>query len=989
MALPSSIRYLPRRAHVFSTAAVVYLILKLTSWANRLLSRDDDNVDDAWAAANTRAAKRILRTATARRGLWIKCCQYVAARQDALPPEYGQVLSKSLDDCPPSPAKSVLATVNHQLAQTKLGIEFNQLHSRQVNVNDLFDDFDPANPIASASIAQVHTATLKQDGRQVVLKVQHPGVRPMLLQDLEDLKTLLRWIAGAEPKYDMRPVLDAWIEMVPRETNFLNEMRNLQAVKATLDASDAPHLAAKAYVPEPLPELTSDKLFVMEYINGCKVSDYATMDKHAVDRERLVTEITRSFGNQLFIAKVFSGDPHPGNFLVHKLENGGEPVLLDFGICVNVKDRIRMGFAKLILAAINNDSYSLIQSLGDVGVQLNRADPVASLDIIKFLFRTTASREQSREEQQAIKKRLEDRETEIEKNERDTQVQDVFTAAPADSDKGSGTKKKRESRSPIDSFPGDLVFFFRSLGMLRGLATSLDVRHSYLETLRPFAEHALLTSCPQSERATGPVLKPVSVSGRKAARAARILEKVFAKLQENDMMIGMQVAAYKNGKLVLNMAAGQMGRYNPRPVHPDSVFNSFSSTKGLSSILFASIQDEHEINYDDLVKSHWPEYGTAGKEETTVRNILSHSAGLARSLPADLPMTRLRDDWQGIIKHLEQARAEFVPGSKTEYHALTFGWLVAGLIQKVTGKSYQDNLQGLVQKLGIEDECYCGTMPEDLWPDVPESRVASLSSSIIQDLQDGPVSKFIKKAFATRKSGEGSEESRGDESGKETEEDVGDLKGQTEKVMKALNLPSSGVTNAPAYILDTNFFNHPVMRAGFVPSANGHFSARALAKLYGAVANDGVVDDVRVLAAGRAAKMQEKMFDIDERGDRSWGAGLTLYDAIDSRGRKLNNAVIGHGGIGGSMAFAVPSENFAMAVTLNKLNAVSISAAMVISVICKAFDVPTPVWYHMFANKARMALADSGEDGFQDESSIMDKVFGGDAETDVMKMLVG
>lgn len=986
--LPSSVRYLPRRFHVFSTAAVVYILLKLTSVLNRLLSRTPDRADDAWSGANTRAARRILRTATARRGLWIKCCQYVAARSDALPPEYPEVLSQSLDDCRPTPACAVLKCVNEQLRQTERGQRWREERGREVDVDDLFDGFDPEKPIASASIAQVHTATLKENGRSVVLKVQHPGVRPMLLQDLEDLKTLLNWIAGAEPKFDMRPVLDAWIEMVPRETDFLNEMRNQQAVRDTLTDRQVPHLAARAYVPDPIPELTSDKLFVMEFIDGCKVTDVDTMDKHGVDRERLITEITRSFGSQLFVSKVFSGDPHPGNFLVHDLENGGRPVLLDFGICVDVVEKTRLGFARLVLSAIDNDSYSLIQSLGDVGVKLNRADPVASLDIIKYLFRTTAPREQARMEQTAFRKDLEARESDIRRNEMDTAVNEAFEGELPDSQKA----KKREMRSPIDSFPGDLVFFFRSLGMLRGLAVTLGVRHSYLETLRPFARHALHASCPEDERIKEHVYRPLHAKGRKAGRASAILQRIFSRLREKDMMIGMQVAVYKDGELALNIASGQRARYDLRPVKPDSVFNSFSSTKGLSSILFASLQDEHDIQYEDLVTKHWPEYAAGGKGDTTVGQLLSHSAGLPYTLPEELPMTRLRDDWQGIIKHLEEAEPSFKPGSKSEYHALTFGWLVAGLISKATGSTYQEHLRTLTEKLEIQDECFCGTMPKELLTDVPGSRVASLSSSIFQDLQDGPIGKLIKQANMKREGEVQPTEVSGAKSSDGADDVIaktGDVKGQTDKILKDLNLPGAGISKAPAYILDVNFFNHPVLRAGFVPSANGHFSARALAKLFGAVANDGVVDGTRILAPGRAKKMQTKFFDVDFRGDRGWGAGLTLYSAIDRHGKEHKHIAIGHGGIGGSFAFAIPSENFAMAVTLNKLNAVSLSAAIAIAVVCKAFEVPTPSWYHMFAKRAMQAFKEGSQEGFKDEASLMEKVLSGDGDTDVMKILVG
>lgn len=987
-ALPSALRYLPRRLHVFSTATVVYIILKTTQLINRWLKRDDESSDTAWSEANTRAAKKVLRTAVSRRGLWIKCCQYIAARADALPPEYAEVLSKCLDDCPPTPAKHVRATVQEELKATPAGKRFFDTHGRHITIEDVYEGFDDTSPIASASIAQVHIATLKESGRKVVLKIQHPGIRPMLLQDLEDLKTLLRWIAGAEPKYDMRPVLDAWIDMVPLETNFLNEMKNLKRVKASL-VEGPEYLRANAYVPEPLEDYTSDRVFVMEYIDGCKVTDVDVMEKHQVRRKELVTEINRSFGNQLFVGNVFSGDPHPGNFLVHRLDDGGAPVLLDFGICVEVSANLRRGFAKLILAAVDNDSYSLIQAMGDVGVKLNRADPVASLDVIKYLFRTTSNRDQSRKEQDEMKKNLEGRKDEIEKNEKDTPISDVFSREEQAMD--DKKPKKRESRAPIDSFPGDLVFFFRSLGMLRGLAVSLDVQISYLEILRPFAEYALRAECPKSEALKEVVYRPIFTKGPRPAVAARALVKVFDKLYEKNMMIGMQVAAYRNGELVLNMAGGRMGKYDDRPVKPDSVFNSFSSTKGLSAIMLASLQDEHGVEYNDPVTKYWPEYAQGGKGETTIADILSHSAGLANALPEDMAMMRLRDDWQGLIKHLESAKPSCAPGEKSEYHVLTFGWLVAGLIAHITGKSYQDQLVSFAQKLDIADECFCGTMPKELLPDEPGGRVAALSSSIFQDLQDGPIGKAIKQANAKNRENDISHTRDGEhpqDAAAEATENMGDIHGQTDRVLKDLNFPASGLLQAPAYILDLNFFNHPVLRAGFLPSANGHFSARALAKLYAAVANDGIVERKRILAPGRAEKMQTKFCDVALRGNRAWGAGLTLYDCVDSKGNEIRYGGIGHGGIGGSFAFAVPSKKFSMAVTVNKLNALSLSAAIVVAVVCRTMDIPMPSWYHMFASKAMKSFKEDDVGDLSDEAGLIDKILNSE-ETDVMKMLVG
>eukprot|EP00178_Gracilaria_changii_P003463 TRINITY_DN1511_c0_g1_i1.p1 TRINITY_DN1511_c0_g1~~TRINITY_DN1511_c0_g1_i1.p1 ORF type:complete len:990 (-),score=157.45 TRINITY_DN1511_c0_g1_i1:2202-5171(-) len=985
--IPSLVRYLPRRAHVFSTAAVVYLILKTTQLINRTFGRNDEQCDQAWIRANTRAAQRILRTSTARKGLWIKCCQYVAARSDALPPEYAAVLSKSLDDCPPTPPAVVQLTVTEQLRETVYGKQFQSKHARPITIDDVFDHFDATFPIASASIAQVHIATLKSTGRKVVLKVQHPGIRPMLLQDLEDLKTLLTWIAGAEPKYDMRPVLDAWIKMVPLETNFLNELANLEDVKNTL--KHAPKsLVADAYVPEPLPHLTSDKLLVMEFIDGCKVTDMKTMDEFSVNRDDLIANITRSFGLQLFVGKVFSGDPHPGNFLVHKLSDGGQPVLLDFGICVRVEDTVRRGFARMILAAIENDSYSILQALSEVGVNLNRADPTASLDVIKYLFRTTAPPEESMNEQNAMRKKYENNEEEVERNARDTSIHQAFSEES--SDESDNRPQKRESRSPVDSFPGDLVFFFRSLGMLRGLASSLQVRHSYLEALKPYAEYSMTESCPKEERMKEVVYRPIVAGGANGAKkAAHVLQKVFSRLYEKNMMIGMQVAAYKDGKLVLNVASGRMGLHDMHPVTNKTLFNSFSCTKGLTSILFAYLQDEYGVKYDDLVTKYWPEYGQNGKQSTTVGHILSHSAGLSQTLPEDMNMARLRDDWEGIIKHFETAKPVHTPGEKSEYHAIAFGWLVAGLIMKITGKTYQHYLRELAGKLGIESECFCGTMTDELLSDNSVGQIASLSSSLITDIKEGALGRAMQMAQSQKRGISGKKGDPDLLSSRKTNQrsEIGSQE-DARNLLNNLNLMPSTIFRLPPYLLDLNFFNHPVVRAGFVPSANGHFTANALAKLYAVISNRGQIDGKQIIVAERVEKLRQRMRNVDDEGRRAWCAGLMLYDAIDRSGEVLKEGVVGFGGIGGSFAFAVPSERFSMAVTLNKLNALSVASAMVIAVVCRAMEMPTPSWYHNFA---KVVLEGYKEDGSEvmEESKVLEKLLQAGGESDLIKMLVG
>lgn len=939
-ALVRAARLVPRRFDVFLTALVVYVTLRTTRARLRFTRAAGDAKHTAWGRAHRAAARRMLAMARRRRGLWLKCGQYVAGRTDALPDEYAEVLSGCMDKCPETPPAVVRAVVEGELG---------------CRIEDVFQGFQ-VNAIASASIAQVHRARLL-DGTDVVLKVQHPGVRELLLQDLEDLRTIVRLVAGAEPAFDMGPILDSWLDMVPMETSFLNEMHNMIRIRDSL-ASPPPGLPCNAYVPEPISHLTTDRLLVMEYIDGWKITDVQALRENGADLEKLVTEITKSFGQCVFVSSIFSGDLHAGNLLVRR---DNSPALIDFGICVELAPEMQHGFARLVLAAVDNDSYSLLQSFADIGIELNRADPVASMDAIKYLFRTTVPREESRKEQEAFRLRMQMRADEMKERGSGVAVSGEKLGGDA-----------RHKRAVVDAYPGDLVFLFRSLALLRGLAVTLGVRHTYLATLRHYAEYCLRESCPASERMTSVVARqgseacPEARCSQRARTARDALAAVFDELYERGMMIGMQVAAYKNGELVVDMAAGRMGRYNSRPVRTSTIFNSFSTTKGVCAILFAGIQDEYGVEYDErLGDKLWPQFAAAGKEDATVAHVLSHRTGLAAAAPPDMSMIRLRDDWRGVISHLESSPPAHPPGSKFEYHALNFGWLVAGLIEKISGSSLQNRLARLAATLGVESECYCGNLPDSLRTDSATSQVASLSSSIFADLQKhaagrsstsdnsslGANISVVANANPVRSANlRADAKNNVDELYSEVK--AGKiLSDRLTQALRSVGFLSSELEEAPAYLLDPTFFNHPVLRAAFVPSANGHFSARALAKIYAVLANDGIIDGHSILRPGRVSRMQTPLCKSPGSWP-SWGAGLCLYDLIDKAGNTLEAAGMGHGGIGGSMALAVPSHGFSIAVTLNHLSAASAAAAAIMLTAFRAFDVPVPASYHAMEQRA-------------------------------------
>lgn len=198
---PSTWAKITRRMRVFLLAGRIFASYKTTklqeSFLRRRLglSKENQNVDNnnddhpaivqLWDRAHERNANRILHAVEHLQGFWIKVGQYLSSRADVMPIQYLQTLSSLQDGVPAKPFQEIQQTLSEQFSTRSL---------------QLFDSIDP-NPLSTASIAQVHQATLV-DGRKVVIKAQHRGVASLMLQDMENLRTILQLLATFEPDFD-------------------------------------------------------------------------------------------------------------------------------------------------------------------------------------------------------------------------------------------------------------------------------------------------------------------------------------------------------------------------------------------------------------------------------------------------------------------------------------------------------------------------------------------------------------------------------------------------------------------------------------------------------------------------------------------------------------------------------------------------------------------------------------------------------------------
>jgi len=349
---------------------------------------------------------------------------------------------------------------------------------------------------------------------------------------------------------------------------------------------------------------------------------------------------------------------------------------------------------------------------------------------------------------------------------------------------------------------------------------------------------------------------------------------------------GAAVTVYHRGEKVVDLWGGTINA-DLAPWQEDTVSLSFSTTKGMASTLLHILIDEGRANYDDPVSKHWPEFGKNGKDKITIRQVMCHEAGLyhLRDMVEDASEML---DWPTMISRLENAKPVHKPGAAHGYHALTYGWLVGELAQRLGQDTFQNLLQDrLAGPLGL-DGLYCGLPDEHRHRHAPlrtPSSNAGNSDSVIPTRRNPRQMRAIRNVIRTVS--------------------LGKLDPRESKRA----LVAKGMMNFD--------FNADATLDAVIPAANGCFTARSLARVYAALANGGEIDGVRIISEDgikRATKVQNKTPDRVLMVPMQWRLGY--HRVFDFVGPKAPNA-FGHFGFGGSGAWADPSRNLSFALTLN------------------------------------------------------------------------
>ncbi|HET8614374.1 MAG TPA: AarF/UbiB family protein [Actinomycetales bacterium] len=318
------------------------------SGVDEVLSSDELPPDEVAAAEDLTSALESMGPT------FVKLGQLLSSRVDLLPPAYTRALSRLQDDVEPFGFAEV-----EDIVSSELGVRLSRAFSR-------FDE----RPVAAASLGQVHRAAMR-DGREVVVKVQRPGIRRQVLDDMEVLGEIAGFVeAHSETarRYAIADLLEQFRRSILDELDYHREARNLVLLHDLL--ADRPLVV----VPEPVDDYTTGRVLTMEYVPGRKVTDLGPLGRLDLDGAALADALTGAFMEQVLVAGVFHADPHPGNVL---LTPDGRLALIDVGMVGRIPVTMRDQLIKLIIALVSGRPDEVVRVARRLGTPLETFDEIA------------------------------------------------------------------------------------------------------------------------------------------------------------------------------------------------------------------------------------------------------------------------------------------------------------------------------------------------------------------------------------------------------------------------------------------------------------------------------------------------------------------------------------------------------------------------------------------------------------------------------------
>jgi ubiquinone biosynthesis protein len=267
---------------------------------------------------------------------FMKLGQILATRPDLFGPEWISEFEKLQSHAPPLDFKELRPQIEEDLG---------------ASLEELFEEIETT-PLAAASVAQVHRATLK-DGTKVVLKIQRPGIRPKIESDMRLLAHLASLAERSVPQlaaYRPQKVLEQFVKSIQSELNFMTEGHNAEQVAAKFEGNE------QIVIPKIYWEWTRERINVQEFVDGIPGVNLQAIDAAGMDRKRIAQTGASAVLKMIMMDGLFHADPHPGNFFILP---GERIAFIDFGMIGRVSEVRRRQIMTLLQSLLQNDADGL------------------------------------------------------------------------------------------------------------------------------------------------------------------------------------------------------------------------------------------------------------------------------------------------------------------------------------------------------------------------------------------------------------------------------------------------------------------------------------------------------------------------------------------------------------------------------------------------------------------------------------------------------
>lgn len=374
---------------------------------------------------------------------------------------------------------------------------------------------------------------------------------------------------------------------------------------------------------------------------------------------------------------------------------------------------------------------------------------------------------------------------------------------------------------------------------------------------------------------------------------------------------GAAVSLVRDNTVVIDLWAGHTSLQRATPWRPDTIANVWSVTKAWAALCCHVLRERGHLEYDTPIAAYWPEYGCHGKEGTTIRHVLTHAAGIPL-LRTPVHDTAALTDWDRMVGRIAAETAWYPPGSRTCYHAFTYGHIVGEVVRRcdplhrTVGVFFRDEV---LAPLGLEDECFLGGAPPARSADLYWGRdnVDAAQTNPDQKSFEDELSKLLERYAAWEAGGDVAEGGKGGGSG--GGDGTPGVSGATGGVGRAEAMEAMRKHRSMNPRRTPEVVNSDAWRAAEMPASGGHCTARGLARLFGHLAS---AEAPHVLAPATLAEATAKWATVS---GEAWGGGLSL----EPLGPELTLQGYGHAGLGGSLGFADPERRLGFGFTLNKL----------------------------------------------------------------------